>query len=174
MPKCVEALDEPDLHPGDRRNLGFKGTTVTRGRAVGLVVETGMRTEIGRIAGLLAADDGVLTPLQQRLARFGRHLSLAVLAICAVVFASGLLQGQPPVLMFLTAVSLAVAAIPEALPAVITVSLALGARKLGRPQQPGAASPGRGDARLRDLHLLGQDRNAHREPHAPGGDRHGG
>ncbi|NNL67194.1 MAG: cation-translocating P-type ATPase [Myxococcales bacterium] len=130
--KCVERLDAPDLQLGDRRNLAFKGTTVTRGRATGLVVATGPRTEIGRIAGLLAGEEGVKTPLQQRLARFGRYLALAVLAICAIVFVSGLLQGQPPVLMFLTAVSLAVAAIPEALPAVITVSLALGARKLSR------------------------------------------
>jgi Ca2+-transporting ATPase len=91
-----------------------------------------MDTELGRIAGLLGQEKGVRTPLQERLARFGRYLALAVLAICAVVFVSGLLQGQPLVLMFLTAVSLAVAAIPEALPAVITVSLALGARKLSR------------------------------------------
>jgi Ca2+-transporting ATPase len=91
-----------------------------------------MDTELGRIAGLLGQEKGVRTPLQERLARFGRYLALGVLAICAMVFVSGLLQGQPLVLMFLTAVSLAVAAIPEALPAVITVSLALGARKLSR------------------------------------------
>ncbi|MGH0032653.1 MAG: cation-transporting P-type ATPase, partial [Myxococcota bacterium] len=130
--KCVEALDAPDLPLGDRRNLAFKGTTVTRGRATGLVVATGLQTEVGRIAELLAAGEEVQTPLQKRLARFGRYLALAVLAICGIVFATGLLQGQPPALMFLTAVSLAVAAIPEALPAVITVSLAHGARKHGR------------------------------------------
>jgi len=130
--KHVEALDEPGLHLGDRRNLCFKGTTVTRGRATGLVVATGMRTEVGRIAGLLAAGEATQTPLQQRLTRFGRYLALAVLAICGIVFGAGLLQGHPPALMFLTAVSLAVAAIPEALPAVVTVSLALGARKLSR------------------------------------------
>ena len=97
-----------------------------------MVVATGLDTEIGRIAQLLHAEAGVKTPLQERLARFGRYLALAVLAICAVVFTAGLLQGQPILLMFLTAVSLAVAAIPEALPAVITISLALGARKLAR------------------------------------------
>ncbi len=130
--KTVQRVGHADLPLGDRRNMVFKGTTLTRGRGTGVVVATGMDTEIGRIAELLSSETGVRTPLQQRLARFGRYLALAVLAICAVVFAAGLLQGQPPVLMFLTAVSLAVAAIPEALPAVITVSLAFGARKLSR------------------------------------------
>ncbi|MEA3275042.1 MAG: cation-translocating P-type ATPase [Pseudomonadota bacterium] len=130
--KETGALEETDLPLGDRRNLAFKGTHVTRGRGTGVVVATGMTTELGRIAGLLSREEGVRTPLQERLARFGRYLALAVLAICALVFVSGLLQGQPLILMFLTAVSLAVAAIPEALPAVITVSLALGARKLSR------------------------------------------
>ena len=132
--KTTEALQEADLPVSDRSNQTFKGTLVTRGRGLGLIVATGMDTELGRIAGLLTAEEGVKTPLQQRLARFGRYLALAVLAICAVVFVSGLLQGQPLMLMALTAVSLAVAAIPEALPAVITVSLALGARKLSRRQ----------------------------------------
>jgi Ca2+-transporting ATPase len=130
--KSIERLDGDDLPLGDRHNLAFKGTSVTRGRGAGLVVATGMHTELGRIAGLLAGEPGVKTPLQLRLARFGRYLALAVLAVCVVVFVSGLLQGQPLMLMALTAVSLAVAAIPEALPAVITVSLALGARKLSR------------------------------------------
>jgi Ca2+-transporting ATPase len=97
-----------------------------------VVIATGLASEIGRIAELLRGEGRVKTPLQVRLARFGRYLALAVLAICVVVFAAGLLQGQPVLLMFLTAVSLAVAAIPEALPAVVTVSLALGARKLIR------------------------------------------
>jgi len=130
--KDPAVLEDGDLPVGDRRNLLFRGTHVTRGRGTGVVVATGMATELGRIAGLLGQEKGVRTPLQERMTRFGRHLALAVLAICAVVFAAGLLQGQPVVLMFLTAVSLAVAAIPEALPAVVTVSLALGARLLGR------------------------------------------
>lgn len=132
--KSLDTLHDTDLPPGDRRNLVFRGTYVTRGRGLGLVVATGMQTELGRIAGLLSSEQGVKTPLQKRLTRFGRHLALAVLAICVVVFVTGLLQGQPAMLMALTAVSLAVAAIPEALPAVITVSLALGARKLSRKQ----------------------------------------
>ncbi|HSH43243.1 MAG TPA: cation-translocating P-type ATPase [Arenicellales bacterium] len=130
--KQTEALEDGDLPVGDRTNLAFKNTMVNRGRGRGVVAATGMDTEIGRIADLLGAAEDVRTPLQQRLARFGRHLALAVLAICAIVFIAGLLQGEPPLLMLLTAVSLAVAAIPEALPAVVTVSLALGARRLAR------------------------------------------
>jgi len=130
--KQVEALAQADLPVGDRSNLAFKSSLVTRGQGRGVVVATGLETEIGRIAALLQVEKGVKTPLQLRLARFGRYLALAVLAICAVVFTAGLLQGQPLLLMFLTAVSLAVAAIPEALPAVVTISLALGARKLVR------------------------------------------
>ena len=132
MPTAADSIAEKNLPLGDRRNMAFKSSMVTRGRARGVVVATGMETEIGRIASLLREEEGVKTPLQIRLARFGRYLALAVLAICAVVFAAGLFQGQPVMLMFLTAVSLAVAAIPEALPAVVTISLAFGARTLSR------------------------------------------
>jgi Ca2+-transporting ATPase len=115
---------------GDRVNMAFKGTLVTHGRAAGLVVATGEQTELGRVATLLGGTETRATPLQQRLAAFGRRLSIVVLAICALVFAIGVLRGEPLLLMALTAVSLAVAAIPEALPAVVTVLLALGARRL--------------------------------------------
>lgn len=125
-------LTKIDLPIGDRQNLAFKSSLITRGRGKGVVVATGLDTEIGRIAELLRGEAGVKTPLQVRLARFGRYLALAILAICLVVFTAGLLQGQPVLLMLLTAVSLAVAAIPEALPAVVTISLALGAHKLIR------------------------------------------
>jgi len=130
--KQTRPLDEAGVAVADRSNLAFKGSLMTRGQGQGVVVATGADTEIGRIAELLQTETGVRTPLQQRLTRFGRYLALAVLAICLVVFAAGLLQGQPLLLMFLTAVSLAVAAIPEALPAVVTISLALGARQLIR------------------------------------------
>jgi len=130
--KQSECLREMDLPIGDRQNLVFKSSLVTRGRGKGVVVATGLETEIGHIAQMLQGELGVKTPLQVRLTRFSRYLALAVLAICVVVFIAGLLQGQPVMLMFLTAVSLAVAAIPEALPAVVTISLALGARKLIR------------------------------------------
>jgi Ca2+-transporting ATPase len=128
--KRVEPLGDPTLPLGDRINLVYKGTIIARGRGVGVCVTTGMRTELGRIALLLSAAEASLTPLQQRLARFGQRLSLAILAICVVVFVAGLLRGEDVLLMLLTSISLAVAAIPEALPAVVTISLALGARKM--------------------------------------------
>jgi len=128
--KRTDALPDPQLPLGDRACMAWKGTLVANGRGVGLVVATGLSTELGRIARLLASAEEVKTPLQKRLARFGARLAWAVLGICAIVFAAGLLRGEPPALMFLTAVSLAVAAIPEALPAVVAISLALGAAKM--------------------------------------------
>jgi Ca2+-transporting ATPase len=130
--KVTTPLAGDELPLGDRTNLAFKGTLITHGRGRGLVVATGMQTELGRIAGMLSSAKLVHTPLQKRLAHFGSRLALAIGAICVLIFVFGLLRNEPPVLMFLTAVSLAVAAIPEALPAVITVSLALGAAKLSR------------------------------------------
>ena len=130
--KQTQPLENPDLPLGERHNMAFKGTIVTYGRARALVVATGMQTEIGRIAELLGSDGDPHTPLQKRLAQFGKRLAIAILALCAVVFAVGLLRGEPALLMFLTAVSLAVAAIPEALPAVVTISLAFGAHKMVR------------------------------------------
>ncbi len=132
--KTSAALAAETSALGERLNIAFKGTQINRGRAQGVVIATGMATEIGRIATLLHEVEEVKTPLQKRLAAFGRRLALAVLAICAVIFVVGLLRGEPLALMLLTAISLAVAAIPEALPAVISVSLALGARKMSRSQ----------------------------------------
>ena len=130
--KTVSALSEPGLGVADRRNLGYKGTVVAYGRGSGVVIATGRATELGRIATLLAAEDPGKTPLQNRLARFGRRLAVAVLALCVVIFAAGLARGEPAMLMFLTALSLAVAAIPEALPAVVAITLAFGAARMVR------------------------------------------
>jgi len=128
--KHAEVLQGQGLALGDRLNMACKGSTATHGRGRGLVVATGQATELGKVAGLLAQDTRRSTPLQLRLIAFGKRVALAVLGICTVIFAVGVLRGEPPLLMVLTAISLAVAAIPEALPAVVTVLLALGARRL--------------------------------------------
>jgi Ca2+-transporting ATPase len=129
--KDSATLDAPgELSVGDRTNVAHRGTAITRGRGSGLVVATGMDTELGRIAGLLGGERPSATPLQRSLADLGRRLAAAAVAVCVVVFAAGVLGGEPAHEMFLTAVSLAVAAIPEGLPAVVTVALALGARRM--------------------------------------------
>jgi Ca2+-transporting ATPase len=127
--KTSETLVENDLPIGDRFNMAYKGTLITNGRGTGIVVATGMTTEIGQIARMLQTEEAV-TPLQKRMADFGRKLSYLVLIICAVLFVTGLLRGEPAIKMLLVAISLAVAAIPEALPALITIALARGAKRL--------------------------------------------
>ena len=130
--KIKGAISGAEILLNDQTNMLFKGTQVNRGHAKAIVVNTGMNTEIGRIASMLQETPDLKTPLQKRLADFGKRLAIVIIAICAVIFTAGILQGVPLILMFLTAISLAVAAIPEALPAVVSISLALGARKMSK------------------------------------------
>ena len=127
--KTTEVISGDNLVPGDQLNMVFKGTIVSNGSARAVVTSTGMNTEIGKIAGLL--DIGFQkTPLQKRLAVFSKQLAVVVILICVIVFVFGLWRGEPAFQMFLTALSLAVAALPEALPAVITIALARGAARM--------------------------------------------
>jgi len=128
--KNVEPCVAANAPVSERSSMTYKGTHVTVGHARCVTVATGSDTELGRIATLMREHERPMTPLQKRLASFGRRISAGILVICVVVFAAGLLRGEAPLLMFLTAISLAVAAIPEALPAVITISLAVGAKRL--------------------------------------------
>lgn len=127
--KNVQVYEAADLPLGDRLNMAYKSTLVTHGKGSGVVIATGSKTEVGTIAGLLDKK-AAATPLQQKMTDFSRKLSYIIIAICVVVFATGLLRGEQPMQMLLVTISLAVAAIPEALPALITISLAAGAKKL--------------------------------------------
>ena len=128
--KHTAALEDPDLPLGDRRNMGYMGTMVTYGRGVGVVVTTGMDTELGRIATLLQKVEGEPTPLQNKLDRVGKTLAVVGLISAALVAGIGVLSGESLLEMFVTAVSVAVAVVPEGLPAVVTITLALGAQRL--------------------------------------------
>jgi Ca2+-transporting ATPase len=121
-----------DIGLGDQVNCGFMSTLVTYGRGSGIVTATGMSTVIGNIAKMIQEDKQEDTPLQRKLAQMGKLLGTACLAICAVVFVLGLLRGEEILTMFMTAVSLAVAAIPEGLPAVVTIVLALGMQRMAK------------------------------------------
>ena len=127
--KTTNQLTGDGLALGDRANMVYKGTQITSGHGKGVVVATGMKTELGNIAGMLGKGDST-TPLQQRLTGFSRRLTVIIIILCIIFFLTGYLRGEDFNNMLLTAISLAVAAIPEALPAVVTISLALGARRL--------------------------------------------
>ena len=133
VPVLKQVAAEPaDAPLPERRCMAYKGTMVLSGHGRGVVTATGMATELGKIALLLKGAAPGPTPLQRRLARFGRQIAITAIVICAVIFATGLLRGEAPLLMLLTALSLAVAAIPEALPGVVTVLLALGASRMAQ------------------------------------------
>lgn len=128
--KSVSVIDSPDLPVGDRKNMGFLGTTVVSGKGLLLITETGLTTELGKIATLLQAGTEEPTPLQIRLEDLGHRLVWVCLCIVGVVFLLGFLRGEPLFENFLVAISLAVAAVPEGLPAVVTISLSLGVRRM--------------------------------------------
>lgn len=130
--KHPNAILEDYLSLGDQANMLFMGTLITRGKCKALVVATGMNTEIGKIAGMIQNTMVTETPLQKRLQVLGKWLVLACLVIVSIVFIAGVLRGFPVYKMFLTGVSLAVAAIPEGLPAVVTIALAIGVQRMIR------------------------------------------
>ena len=128
--KQTDALSAVSLPLGDRNNLAYMGTIVVHGRGSGVVVATGMHTELGKIAGMIQGIESARTPLQRKLTQVGKHLSLAGLGAALALMVMGLLRGEAFTTMLLTAVSLLVAVIPEGLPAVITATLALGGRRM--------------------------------------------
>ncbi len=128
--KTTKTIEKTDVGIGDRTNMLFSSSLVTYGRGKGIVVQTGMNTEVGKIAGMLDNTEKQITPLQEKLNKLGKTLGIAALAICAFIFIIGLIQGKEPINMFMTAVSLAVAAIPEGLVAVSTIVLAIGVQKM--------------------------------------------
>jgi len=128
--KSEGKLTGEDLPLGDRRNMVYMGTVVSYGRGLIVITETGMNTELGHIADMIQTVEQEQTPLQRRLDQLGRGLAVAALGIVSVVFILGLLRGEPWRLMLLTAISMAVAAVPEGLPAVVTIGLALGAQRM--------------------------------------------
>jgi len=128
--KMATGLFDRELPLGDRRNMAYMGTLATYGRGRGVVVNTGMYTQLGLIAGMIQSYEKEPTPLQKKLDRLGKMLGWGALTICAAVFAIGLLRGMDPMEIFIVAVSLAIAAVPEGLPAVVTIALALGMQRM--------------------------------------------
>ncbi len=128
--KNTQVIQKEDPALGDQHNRVFMGTLVTYGRATAVVTDTGMQTELGKIAEMIQTVENERTPLQRRLDQLGKTLALVALAIVVVVFVLGVLRGEPVRVMFLTAISMAVAAVPEGLPAVVTIALAMGAKRM--------------------------------------------
>ena len=128
--KTSDIIDDEKVGIGDRSNMLFSSSLITYGRGKGIVVETGMQTEVGKIAGIISNTIETETPLQAKLNKLGKTLGVAAIAICIVIFVIGLLYKKDPIDMFMTAVSLAVAAIPEGLAAVSTIVLAIGVQRM--------------------------------------------
>lgn len=131
--KTTAKIENAEIVIGDRKNMAYLGSAVTYGRGIGIVTAIGMDTEMGKIAKLIS-DSGLKqeTPLQKKLAEIGKYVSIIIVAVCVVIFAAGMLWGRELFEMFLTAISLAVAAIPEGLPAIVTIVYALGVQKMAK------------------------------------------
>ena len=130
--KHPETLDGEDIPLGDRKNMAYSSGVVTFGHGKGIVVGTGMNTEIGKIADMLGGDSDTQTPMQVRLEKLGKVIGIAAIVICVLIFAIGLLNGRPIISMLMVAISLAVGAIPEGLPAISTIILSMGVQRMVR------------------------------------------
>ena len=128
--KDASVIVKADAPLGDRTNMVFSGCSITYGTATAVVVATGMQTEMGKIAGLLEGEAETQTPLQQKLAQLGKYLGILALAACGVIFVVGLLNDIPALEIFMTAISLAVSAIPEGMPAIVTIVLSIGVQRM--------------------------------------------
>lgn len=128
--KNTDVINDEKIGLGDRTNMLFSSSLITYGRGRGIVVATGMNTEVGKIAGMINEVEETETPLQQKLNKLGKTLGIVAIVICVIIFIIGLLYGKEPIEMFMTAVSLAVAAIPEGLAAVSTIVLAIGVQRM--------------------------------------------
>ena len=128
--KDAQAIIDEKAALGDRNNMVFSGCSITYGTATAVVTATGMNTEMGKIANLLEGESDSQTPLQKKLAQLGKYLGILALAACAVIFIVGLVNGIPVMEIFMTAVSLAVSAIPEGLPAIVTIVLSIGVQRM--------------------------------------------
>ena len=130
--KDADGIVEVESPLGDRTNMVFSGCSITYGTASAIVTATGMNTEMGKIANLLDNENETQTPLQQKLSKLGKYLGFLALAACGVIFAVGILNGIPTMEIFMTAVSLAVSAIPEGLPAIVTIVLSIGVQRMAK------------------------------------------
>ena len=128
--KDANAEIKVDAPLGDRKNMVFSGCSITYGTATAVVTATGMDTEMGKIANLLSGEAETQTPLQQKLSKLGKYLGFVAIGACAVIFVVGLANSMPPMEIFMTAVSLAVSAIPEGLPAIVTIVLSIGVQRM--------------------------------------------
>lgn len=130
--KDADALIEENAPIGDRRNMVYSGCSIVYGQATAVVTNTGMNTEMGKIANLLEGAEEMRTPLQQKLAQLGKYLGILAIVVCAIIFIMGIIDGMPIVEIFMTAVSLAVSAIPEGLPVIVTIVLSIGVERMAK------------------------------------------